>query len=134
MNINTIYISFLIVEVHITKSSLLEILKQRDTYNGGLTSLGKILKAIGFKWLKDNPRRGLMELQHIALARIDFLQTYMKNIKNNYFWQFVYLDETWIFQNGTVGRSWQDNSLQSVKRIKSEGKRYESIILTAYIL
>lgn len=99
-------------------------LKERDIYNGGISTLGKILKDIGFRWKNDDPRRGLMELQSVALRRVEFLQKYMKNVHSINPSQFVYLDETWIFENGSVGRSWQDSSVKSVKRIKSDGKRY----------
>jgi hypothetical protein len=33
----------------------------------------------------------------------------------------VYLDETWVFANGTVRRSWQDEDVRSVKKITGEG-------------
>jgi hypothetical protein len=32
----------------------------------------------------------------------------------------VYLDETWVFQNGTVRRSWQDEDVRSVRKISGE--------------
>lgn len=82
-----------ISEQHVTRSSLLQILKERDLFQGSSTSLGIILKEIGFHWKKDNPRRGLMELPHIANPRVTFLQSYVNNLCNNY-WQFVYLDKT----------------------------------------
>lgn len=80
------------------------------------------MKNLGFKYAKDDPRRGLLELPHIALKRQSFLQNYMKE-KQSGLRQFVFLDETWIFQNGTIGRSWQDNSVKSVKKIKVDGAR-----------
>lgn len=121
------YIVFIVVdcflEEHITRESLAEVLKNRNIYNGGLTSLSKILKKIGFKFMKDNPRRGLMELPNIVLKRVIFLEKYIKNINSEDPRQFGYLDETWIFQHGTIQRSWQDNTKESVKKIKTEGKR-----------
>lgn len=98
-------------------------MKERNIFHGAITTLGKILKDIGFRWQKDDPRRGLMELPNVALKRVEFLQKYTKNLKSTNPSQFVYLDETWIFQNGTVGRSWQDNSAKSVKSVKGDGKR-----------
>lgn len=97
-------------------------LKERDIFNGCLTSLWKVLKNIGFKYSKDNPRRGLMELPHIAMKRLRFLHDYVK-LKNESLRQFVFLDETWIFKDGTVGRSWQDSSTKSVKKTKVGGSR-----------
>ncbi|KAJ8914221.1 hypothetical protein NQ315_003584, partial [Exocentrus adspersus] len=76
-------------------------------------------------WNKDDPRRGLMELPHIALARITFLQNYMRNVNSERPSEFVYLDETWVFENGsTCCRSWQDSSKQTVQTTKTDGKRW----------
>lgn len=108
---------------HITRASLIQILKERDIFKGGITSLGKVLKDIGFRFKKDDPRRGLMELDHIALRRVEFLKKYVTNLRQNIPSEFVFLDETWIYENGTVCRSWQDNSKNSVKKIKTDGKR-----------
>lgn len=114
---------------YVTRQSLLTLLRDRDLFKGSISSLGKILKDIGFCWKKDNPRRGLMELHHVALARIDFLQAYVNNMRSNHYQQCVYLDETWIFENGSGNYSWQDSSLQTVKKLKSEGKRLVLISL-----
>lgn len=54
-----------------------------------------------------------MELPHVAFKRLVFLKEYMKE-KEESLYQFVFLDETWIFQNGTIGRSWQDGNKRSV--------------------
>lgn len=116
-------VNVLLSEQHITRKSLLMLLKERDIFNGSVATLGKILKDIGFRWKKNDPRRGLMELEHIALRRIEFLQKYVKNVRSANPTQVVYLDETWIFENGSGGRSWQDDNRKSVKRTKSEGKR-----------
>lgn len=95
---------------------------ERDIFTGCKTSLWKILKKIGFKYSKDDPRRGLMELPNIAMKRIKFLKDYRKT-KMEGTYQFVFLDETWIFKDGTIGRSWQDNSVKSVKTIRTGGAR-----------
>ena len=42
---------------------------------------------------------------------------------------FLFLDETWIYSKGAFRRSWQDDSLYTVKKKSSEGVRY--IILHA---
>lgn len=86
-------------------------------------SLCTLLKEIGFKWKKDNPRRGLMEVSNVALKRVDFLRSYIQE-KDAGRYKFVFLDETWIFQHGTIGRSWQDDDKRSVKTTKVDGKRY----------
>jgi hypothetical protein len=111
------------LEKHITKLTLLRVLKAKHLFQGGTSSLGKVWKGIGFRFRKDDPRRGLMELPRIALLRTQFLQEYMKNVNGTVPHQFVFLDESWIFENGTTGRSWQDNSAKSVRRTKVDGKR-----------
>lgn len=92
-------------------------------FEGCKSSLRILLRDIGFKWSKDNPRRGLMELPDIAFKRIKFLKAYQQ-IKEESLFNFVYLDETWIFQNGTLRHSWQDDNKKSVKTTKVDGKRY----------
>ncbi|XP_031339075.1 uncharacterized protein LOC116167722 [Photinus pyralis] len=69
-----------------------------------------------------------MELPHVASKRIRFLRQY-KDFKEKDLYQFVFLDETWILQNGTIQHSWQDSNERSVKTIKTDGKR--QIILHA---
>jgi hypothetical protein len=53
---------------HITKFTLLRVLKAKHLFQGGASSLGKVLKGIGFRFRKDDPRRGLIELPRIALS------------------------------------------------------------------
>ncbi|CAH1993256.1 unnamed protein product [Acanthoscelides obtectus] len=112
----------------VTIQTLWSRLRDRALFDGSATSLRRLLRDLGFKWLKDNPRRGLMELPSIALKRVEFLRQY-NQAKVEALYQFVFLDETWIFQNGTIGRSWQSGNQKSVKAIKTDGKRY--IILHA---
>lgn len=97
-------------------------LKDRELFSGCRHSLSSLLKQLGFRWKKDDPRRGLMELPNIAFRRVQFLRSYMDE-KTQGLYQFVYTDETWIFHNGTIGRSWQDNNVKSVKTTKVDGKR-----------
>jgi hypothetical protein len=46
-----------------------------------------------------------MELGHVAISRVQFLRSYMQNLNAQNSLQCVYLDETWIFENGSVHRS-----------------------------
>ncbi|XP_028132054.2 uncharacterized protein LOC114327584 [Diabrotica virgifera virgifera] len=69
-----------------------------------------------------------MEQSHIAVKRAEFLRLY-QNYKDEGLYKFVFIDETWIFQNGSICRSWQDDNKRSVRSIKTDGKRY--IILHA---
>ncbi|XP_072398158.1 uncharacterized protein [Diabrotica undecimpunctata] len=113
---------------HVTVQSLWSQLKDKELFNGSTTSLKRLLKELGFEWMKDNPRRGLMELPNVVCKRVQFLRTY-KEAKDEGIYQFVFLDETWIFQNGIIGHSWQNENIKSVKTTKTDGKRY--IILHA---
>nr|XP_008192426.1 PREDICTED: uncharacterized protein LOC103312758 [Tribolium castaneum] len=68
----------------------------------------------------------MMELPNVVFARTNFLRQFMLNMNSEEHlkWNCVYLDETWIFENGTVTRSWQNESCKSTKKCKGEGKRY----------
>lgn len=63
-----------------------------------------------------------MELPPIVSKRIHFLKTYREMTRDGLY-DCVFLDETWIFQNGTVQRSWQNEDKRTVKSIKTDGKR-----------
>ncbi|CAH1381968.1 unnamed protein product, partial [Tenebrio molitor] len=65
-----------------------------------------------------------MEKPHVTLLRKKFLKDYMDNLNSSDPRPCVYLDETWVFANGTVRRSWQDEDVRSVKKITGEGDRY----------
>ncbi|KAF2902615.1 hypothetical protein ILUMI_03572 [Ignelater luminosus] len=67
--------------------------------------------------------RGLMELPNITLARVRFLQEYVTHLRSESGRQCIVLEETWIFENGTVCKSWQDDNAKSVRKIKPEGRR-----------
>jgi hypothetical protein len=45
----------------------------------------------------------------------------MDNLVNPVSKTLVFLDETFVFQNGTVRRSWQDEDVRSVRKISGEG-------------
>ncbi|XP_076275819.1 uncharacterized protein LOC143206875 [Rhynchophorus ferrugineus] len=105
--------------------SIFKELRNRQLFEGCRSSLHTLLRDIGFKWCKSNPQKGLMELPDIAFKRIQFLKTYHQ-IKKDSLFNFVYLDETCISQNGALGHPWQD----SIKKtIKTDEQRY--IILHA---
>jgi hypothetical protein len=77
-----------------------------------------------FQDLKATDSKRLMELGHVAISRVQFLRSYMQNLNAQNHLQCVYLDETWIFENGSVHRSWQDDSYKSIKNgtLKGKGK------------
>lgn len=119
------YFIYFFVGKHITLKTLLMLLKERNAYDGARSSLQKILHNIGFRWKQSDNRRALYELSHIANSRVKFLKNYVHNMNDEKPSQFVYLDETWIFQRGSDVKTWQDASSSSVKKISGEGKRFE---------
>lgn len=116
------YFDIYISEEHITLKTLKDKLQSKELFSGCETSLWKILKKMGFKYRKDDPRRGLMELPTVVMKRVRFLHDYVK-LKNQDLYQFVFMDETWIFKDGTIGRSWQNSDVKSVKKTKVGGAR-----------
>lgn len=98
-------------------------MRTKEIFNGSRSSLGVIVKNLGFKWAKDESRRGLMQTPRIAHMRVEFLSKYMSYKKDGVYTSFIFLDETWIFQNGTITKSWHDKDLRSLRKIKPDGKR-----------
>lgn len=65
-----------------------------------------------------------MEQPSVAHKRIQFLREYTENQKDHFSLKPVVLDETWIFSKGAFRKSWQDESLQTVRKKTGEGVRY----------
>ncbi|KAF2883954.1 hypothetical protein ILUMI_22212 [Ignelater luminosus] len=82
-------------------------------------------------WLfpKDDRRRGLMKLVHVAQRRFEFLEKHKANLRSPSPRQFVFLDKTWIFENGSVSISWQDKTTKSVKEGISNGFTPEASLI-----
>lgn len=64
------------LDLPVTIKSLQASLMEKEIYGGSTTSLGRLLKTIVFFYKKDDNRRALMELPHIAHLRRNFLQRY----------------------------------------------------------
>jgi transposase len=110
-----------------TLQKLAKSLNEADLYKGGVTSLRKIIRSIGFTYTKINKRKIIMERHDIALARCTFLRQ-AKEITN---WEkVVFLDETWLNANHTVGKCWTDNTAKSSTKVP-EGKGERLIICHA---
>lgn len=117
--------SFLILELHVTLTSVCDKLKEKSIYHGSEASLAKVLRQLGFTYKKDDPRRALMEKPEVSRTRRRFLKQYMDNeALGPAKLPYVFLDETWIFSNGSVRKSWQDDDIRSVKKSTGEGNRY----------
>ncbi|XP_063243669.1 uncharacterized protein LOC134542965 isoform X4 [Bacillus rossius redtenbacheri] len=101
--------------LNVTVDTILKEIRERQIdYYGGRSSLHKLLKKMGFSWKTVDGRKALIENENIVLQRIDFLRKYKEEKERGA--NFIFVDETWIFQRGTVSKSWQDKSLQSAKR------------------
>lgn len=116
---------------YVTLKAILEKIKQKKLCDFGTNSLSIILKHMGFKYKKTNNRKVLCELSNVVSKRWQFLRDYLNNKKSELSRQVVFLDETWVFANGTSTKSsWQDDSNHCYSSTRaSNGKRY--IILHA---
>lgn len=113
------------LEEPVTLNSVVVKLKEQKILDIGRTTLYRLLKKMGFNYIRDNNRRSLMEKPNIRILRFRFLQKYMENeAKGPNKKPYIFLDETWIFQNGTARRSWQDNNPKSVRKVTGDGSRY----------
>ncbi|KAJ3646484.1 hypothetical protein Zmor_024070 [Zophobas morio] len=115
--------------IHVNLDTLGAELSAKFIYTYKRSSLAFLLKNLGFSYKKDDSKRALMEKSHVVALRKVFLSKYMENVNSAEKKPFIYLDETWVFSNGTVTRSWQDEDLRSVKRTSGDGGRY--IIINA---
>lgn len=100
--------------------------KEQLEFKGGRTTLFKILKSLGYKHKMVNGRKILCEQKHVVASKIIFLRRFLQFQNSCESVTFVYLDETWIYQNGSMVRRWlNETDLKSnPAKIKSEGKRF----------
>ncbi|XP_030760840.1 uncharacterized protein LOC115885944 isoform X2 [Sitophilus oryzae] len=110
---------------HITLQTLQANLQNIDDVQLSLTMLGKGLKYLQFRWqsCKHSNRKYLMEQPYIAQKRLQFLRQYKENQISDCSFRPVFLDETWIYSKGGFRKSWQDGSLQTVRKTSGEGVR-----------
>ena len=107
-----------------------EALQEKISFTGCKETLRKILKDIGFRFSKVDGRRFLMERTDVVAARLTFLREirHLKKSSRN----IVYLDETWINQNYTDGKCWQDTTAERATGINPPtGKGSRLILLHA---
>jgi hypothetical protein len=91
----------------------------------GLTN-GKSYGRMGFRYKLKNHSKILIERPFITAKRIKFLKQYLRYKKMYPNIKFVYLDETWIYQHGSVRKTWVNDNMptKEFKIKKSEGRRY----------
>ncbi|XP_068250360.1 uncharacterized protein [Palaemon carinicauda] len=113
-----------------TLDSITAELKENIEFKGSRDSVHKVHE-IGFRYSKVNGRKFLLERKDVASARTKFLRE-MKALKTSGYKSFVYLDETWINQNHTVGKCWIDINSENATGIKPPtGKGSRLIVLHA---
>lgn len=93
-----------------TVKKLLPVLKESIGFKGGQSSLNKILKTLGFKWMKTkNNRKILTEKHDIQFQRTQYLTAVQKYRQDNR--PIIYTDETYIHSSHSAPKSWQDESI-----------------------
>lgn len=91
-------------------SILSEIKKKLPHYEGCVRSVRNLLKNLKFTFKKcNNGRKMLMERNDIVALRCKFLRTMCTLRQNEDTRPVVYLDETWVNQNHSRSRIWQNN-------------------------
>lgn len=81
---------------------------------------------MGFSYKKVNNIRILCEQSHVKAMKVKFIKKYRQYLES---WEdviFIYLDEAWIYRNGSEVRKWiYDTDVEvKPKRVKSEGKKF----------
>ncbi|KAJ0181725.1 hypothetical protein K1T71_002447 [Dendrolimus kikuchii] len=110
-----------------TLDKLSNTLRESGLFHGSRIFLWRVLKKVGFSYKKCDNRRILMERRNIALARCNFL----RSAKSIAVWNnVIFLDETWLNANHTVGKIWTDDTPQSSTKVPS-GKSERLIICHA---
>lgn len=96
-----------------TCKTLLAAIKDKIDFTYGYKTLNRILRSRGFIWRKcQNKRKVLIERPSIVHWRVKYLSTirqYRQEGRN-----IVYLDETWVDNDMTVNKCWQNESVTGV--------------------
>lgn len=109
-----------------TLNDLLYFSKSNLEYTGSRSTLHKIVQSMGYSYKIVNNRKILCEQSHVITAKIKFLRKYIQYMNSSEKINFIYLDETWIYQNGSSIRKWvHDSNLKGYpSKFKGEGKRF----------
>ena len=115
-----------------TLDLLLEKVKEHPvSFQGGRTSLWRLLTEMGFQYKKHNSSRAiLMERTDIVAARNKYLREMAMNRSSNNPRPEIFLDETWVNQNTCVEKCWTDKDGTLGPKTKS-GKGGRFIVLHA---
>jgi hypothetical protein len=87
-------------------------------------TLYPIVLSMGYKYKKADGRRILMEQPHITRLKITFLKKYLQFKNEGVI--FIFLDETWLYLNGSPVKMWVHSTdlRGQPAKVKSEGKRF----------
>ena len=77
------------------------------------TSFYKILREIGFEFVKRNQKSVVVDREDILLWRRDYLRTIRRYRQEGR--KLYYLDETWVNEGHTVSKVWSDSTVKSKK-------------------
>ncbi|KAL1513242.1 hypothetical protein ABEB36_002675 [Hypothenemus hampei] len=81
---------------------------------------------MGFRYKKINERKIMCEKNYVIRAKITFLRKYLQFQNSSENINFIFLDETWVYKNGSQVRKWvneNDKRMNDIK-ITSEGERF----------
>ncbi|GJQ84944.1 hypothetical protein Trydic_g545 [Trypoxylus dichotomus] len=113
---------------HVTLHTFKDELKTKGNVELCKKSLSTFLKEIGFKYRKEDNRPALIKEHDIALVQSTFLKKYMANLVSSSAELVVFLDETWIYFKGNKIKSWQDDTIKSVRKPEGyDGKRFITV-------
>ncbi|XP_066965438.1 uncharacterized protein [Macrobrachium rosenbergii] len=113
-----------------TIEKVLHEMKENIGFKGSRESLRKIMREIGFRYAKVNVRRFLMERHDVQCTRARFLEK-MHRVRERV-QTVIYLDETWVNQNYSVGKCRINSKSERATGMKvPTGKGSRLIILHA---
>lgn len=99
-----------------------KILQSGIDFKGGLSTLGKIIKKLGFRWCNTvDKRKVLMESYDIRLKRIQYLHQLQQCIEDKR--PIIFTDESYINSGHTNPKNWTDNSTLGFKKPIGKGPR-----------
>lgn len=80
----------------------------------GRTSLYKLLKSIGFEFIKKNKLSIIFDRDDILMWRRSYLRSINKYRHENR--HIFYLDKTWVNEGHTTSKVWSDSTIKTPKQ------------------
>ena len=119
--------NFYIVEKKVPTIPKLHLkLREEINFSRGKETLRKILHEIGFRWKNSkNKRKLILERNDIVLARTKYLRSMQSFRKEKR--PLVFVDETWIDSNLTVGKCWQSDEIFGVMKTGAAAQRVTAL-------